>query len=61
MGLDLGKPALPRAVVLVHAIRTKTLDDAVRRFVTAHPDAGVVDVGCGLDPPARPVFAADGN
>jgi len=50
MGLDLGKPALPRAVVLVHAVRARTLDDTVRRFVAVHPDAVVLDVGCGLDP-----------
>jgi O-methyltransferase involved in polyketide biosynthesis len=48
-GLDLTRPKIPRSVVLVHAVRAKTLDGAVRQFVARHPDAVVVDLGCGLD------------
>ncbi|MDN5913606.1 MAG: class I SAM-dependent methyltransferase [Pseudonocardia sp.] len=48
-GLDLTRPTIPRSAVLVHAVRAKTLDDAVREFVARHPDAVVVDLGCGLD------------
>lgn len=48
-GLDLTRPKIPRSVVLVHAVRAKTLDGAVRQFVAQHPDAVVVDLGCGLD------------
>jgi O-methyltransferase involved in polyketide biosynthesis len=49
LGLDLGRPKLPRSVVLVHAVRAKTLDNAVRRFVADHSTATVLDVGCGFD------------
>ena len=43
-----------RAKSLDLALRTKTLDDLIRAFVTRHPDAVVLDLGCGLDPrPAR--------
>jgi O-methyltransferase involved in polyketide biosynthesis len=31
------------------AVRAKMLDDMARRFLTAHPDAVVVDLGAGLD------------
>lgn len=31
------------------AIRAKFLDDLVRRFIAAHPDAIVLNLGCGLD------------
>ncbi|HTF54666.1 MAG TPA: class I SAM-dependent methyltransferase [Pseudonocardia sp.] len=48
-GLDLTRPKILRGVVLVHAVRAKTLDGAVRQFVARHPDAVVVDLGCGLD------------
>lgn len=48
-GLDLPRPKVPRSVVLVHAVRAKTLDGAVRQFIAQHPDAVVVDLGCGLD------------
>ena len=37
------------SVVLQTALRAKMLDDRVRRFVAAHPDAVVVDLGAGLD------------
>jgi O-methyltransferase involved in polyketide biosynthesis len=31
------------------ASRAKTLDDCVRRFLASHPDATVINLGCGLD------------
>lgn len=37
------------SVILQTALRAKMLDDRVRRFVAAHPDAVVVDLGAGLD------------
>ncbi|MUL84577.1 MULTISPECIES: class I SAM-dependent methyltransferase [unclassified Mycolicibacterium] len=37
------------SVVCQTALRAKMLDDRVRAFVTAHPDAVVVDLGAGLD------------
>ncbi len=39
----------PRSRVFDVAVRTKRLDDIVRRFVARHPDAVVLDVGAGLD------------
>lgn len=50
LGLDLDRPRIPRSVVLVHAVRTAIFDRLVRDFVRRHPDAVVVDLGCGLDP-----------
>lgn len=49
LGLDLAHPKIPRSVVLVHAVRAKTLDAVVHRFTREHPAAIVVDIGCGLD------------
>ncbi|GAS93012.1 class I SAM-dependent methyltransferase [Mycolicibacterium brisbanense] len=37
------------SVVCQTALRAKMLDDRVRSFVSAHPDAVVVDLGAGLD------------
>jgi O-methyltransferase involved in polyketide biosynthesis len=37
------------SVTLQTALRAKMLDDRVRGFVAAHPDAVVVDLGAGLD------------
>ncbi len=37
------------SVVCQAALRAKMLDDRVRAFVKAHPDAVVVDLGAGLD------------
>ena len=37
------------SVVCQSALRAKMLDERVRRFVAAHPDAVVVDLGAGLD------------
>lgn len=33
-------------------MRTNTLDGLIRAFTAAHPDAAVLDLGCGLDPRA---------
>lgn len=49
IGLDLTNPKIPRSVVAVHAVRAKTLDTVVRRFITEHPRAVVLDLGCGLN------------
>jgi O-methyltransferase involved in polyketide biosynthesis len=56
VGYDLGRfPALttklvdPRSRVFDIAVRAKTLDDLVRRFISDHPDAVVLDLGAGLD------------
>ena len=49
LGLDLSTPKIPRSVVLVHAVRARMLDRLVVRFVTDHPTAVVIDLGCGLD------------
>jgi O-methyltransferase involved in polyketide biosynthesis len=37
------------SVVCQTALRAKMLDDRVRGFISAHPDAVVVDLGAGLD------------
>ncbi|MBU9764994.1 class I SAM-dependent methyltransferase [Mycobacterium sp. TNTM28] len=49
--LDYDFPGLgvQTSVVCQTALRAKMLDDRVRAFVTAHPDAVVVDLGAGLD------------
>ncbi len=39
----------PRTKVFDIAVRAERLDEAVRRFVTRHPDAVVLDLGAGLD------------
>jgi len=56
IGYDLSKfPALTtkmfdsRTKVFDIAVRAKTLDELVRRFVIHHPDAVVLDLGAGLD------------
>jgi O-methyltransferase involved in polyketide biosynthesis len=56
VGYDLARfPALttrfldPRSRVFDIAVRAKTLDDLVRRFISDHPDAVVLDLGAGLD------------
>jgi O-methyltransferase involved in polyketide biosynthesis len=55
-GYDLAKfPALttkllaPKTKVFDIAVRAKRLDEVVSRFVDAHPDAIVLDLGAGLD------------
>jgi O-methyltransferase involved in polyketide biosynthesis len=40
---------IPPSVRCPVALRTKLLDERVRRFVDDHPDAVVVDLGAGLD------------
>ncbi len=56
VGYDLARfPALTtkfldqRSRVFDIAVRAKTLDDVVRRFISDHPDAMVLDLGVGLD------------
>ena len=56
LGYDLARfPALttkfldPRSRVFDIAVRARTLDDLVRRFISDHPDAVVLDLGAGLD------------
>ncbi len=56
VGYDLARfPALttkfldPRSRVFDIAVRAKTLDDLVCRFISGHPDAVVLDLGAGLD------------
>jgi O-methyltransferase involved in polyketide biosynthesis len=56
VGYDLAKfPALktkfldPKSRVFDIAVRAKTIDEVVRRFVVHHPDAVVLDLGAGLD------------
>ncbi|MGA8112666.1 MAG: class I SAM-dependent methyltransferase [Actinocatenispora sp.] len=46
---DFAKLKLKRGLVASTALRAKKIDEAVRSFVTEHPDAVVVDLGCGLD------------
>lgn len=49
LGLDLDRPKIPRSAVLVHTVRARMLDAVVTGFVAEHPDAVVLDLGCGLD------------
>ncbi|WP_410590841.1 class I SAM-dependent methyltransferase [Amycolatopsis sp. lyj-23] len=49
-GYDFAKLKLKPSLVTSTALRAKKLDDVIRGFVAAHPDAVVVDLGCGLDP-----------
>ncbi len=42
---------IPASVVRQTALRAKLLDDRVRRFTAANPDAVVVDLGAGLNEP----------
>ncbi len=46
---DVPAPKVSMALVAQVALRTRMLDDAVRRFVARHRDAVVVDLGAGLD------------
>ncbi len=36
-------------VGLALAIRARTFDDAILKFLTLHPDATIINIGCGLD------------
>lgn len=46
---DFAKLKLKPNVVCSTALRAARIDDAVRAFTTEHPDAIVLDLGCGLD------------
>ncbi|MCE6995267.1 class I SAM-dependent methyltransferase [Saccharothrix sp. S26] len=46
---DFAKLELKPSLVCGTALRAKKLDEAVRAFVARHPDAVVLDLGCGLD------------
>ncbi|MGW4156030.1 class I SAM-dependent methyltransferase [Micromonospora chersina] len=46
---DFTKLKIKPSLVCSTALRAKKLDEAVRAFVAGHPDAVVVDLGCGLD------------
>ncbi|WP_062995166.1 class I SAM-dependent methyltransferase [Nocardia mikamii] len=46
---DFAKLELKPSLVCGTALRAKQLDEAVRTFVANHPDAVVLDLGCGLD------------
>jgi O-methyltransferase involved in polyketide biosynthesis len=46
---DFAGLGLVTSVVCQTALRTRMLDDRVRMFTAAHPDAVVVDLGAGLD------------
>jgi O-methyltransferase involved in polyketide biosynthesis len=45
---DFEAMGVPSSAVRQTALRAKMLDERVRRFVTDHPDAVVVDLGAGL-------------
>jgi O-methyltransferase involved in polyketide biosynthesis len=47
---DFTRQKVQPSLVLDLAVRTKTLDGLIRRFVARHRDAVVVDLGCGPDP-----------
>lgn len=46
---DFARLKVKPSLVCGTALRARKLDDAVRAFVAAHPDAVVLDLGCGLD------------
>ncbi|MGW3277227.1 class I SAM-dependent methyltransferase [Nocardia rhamnosiphila] len=48
-GYDFAQLKLTPSLVASTALRAKKLDDVIHQFVTTHPDAIVVDLGCGLD------------
>ncbi|WP_423464373.1 class I SAM-dependent methyltransferase [Promicromonospora sp. MS192] len=48
-GYDFGRLKVRPSLVASTALRAKKLDDVVRQFTTTHPEAVVVDLGCGLD------------
>lgn len=47
---DFTRQKVQPSLVLDLALRTKKLDDLIRAFVARHPNAVVLDLGCGLDP-----------
>ncbi|WP_027942434.1 class I SAM-dependent methyltransferase [Amycolatopsis taiwanensis] len=46
---DFAKLKIKPSLICGTALRAKKLDDTVRAFVADHPDAVVLDLGCGLD------------
>ena len=52
---DFDAMGVPSSAVRQTALRAKMLDDRVRRFVSDHPDAVVVDLGAGLATPMQRV------
>lgn len=53
---------IPASVVRQTALRAKMLDERVRKYTAAHPDAVVVDLGAGLNEPlarVRPPAGVD--
>jgi O-methyltransferase involved in polyketide biosynthesis len=46
---DFAELGVPKSVVCQASLRAKMLDDRVRAFTAAHPNAVVVDLGAGLD------------
>ncbi|WP_409185861.1 class I SAM-dependent methyltransferase [Amycolatopsis sp. VS8301801F10] len=46
---DFARLKVKPSLVCGTALRAKKLDEAVRAFAAAHPDAVVLDLGCGLD------------
>jgi O-methyltransferase involved in polyketide biosynthesis len=49
VGYDCSRFSMPASSVTDIALRAKKLDDVVRRFVSRHADAVVLDLGAGLD------------
>lgn len=47
---DFTRLKVQRHLVLDLSTRTKKLDQLIRQFVANHPNAVVLDLGCGLDP-----------
>ncbi|KDN22425.1 class I SAM-dependent methyltransferase [Amycolatopsis rifamycinica] len=48
-GYDFAKLKVKPSLIAGTALRAAKIDDVVRRFTATHPDAVVVDLGCGLD------------
>lgn len=46
---DFARLKVTRDMMAGLAIRAKALDDRVRAFIAAHPDASILHLGCGLD------------
>lgn len=47
---DFTRQKVSNSLVLDLSCRTRTLDELIRAFVVTHPNAVVLDLGCGLDP-----------
>jgi hypothetical protein len=61
LGFDVGALKLSGTVKIAVAVRSRMLDRIVGGFIAAHPNAVVVELGCGLEtrmhrlsPPATP-------